>query len=151
MDGSVAYFELKKEKTPELLDELGKGYLSDWKMKRISDILDHESSSFIKEKYFWDETMERLYLKDRESARLCIPRGPLRRQLLQRSHDDVASRPPGRDRTLLRLSRSRYWSRVGRNVTRYVKSCDTCQHNKTTGHKNVHCVLWKSQTNHGRV
>ena len=74
MDGSVASLEL--EETPEFQGELGKGYHSDRKMKQIIDILDHDSLSFIKEKYFWDESKERLYLKDRDTAKLCIPRGP---------------------------------------------------------------------------
>ena len=50
IDGSVA--SLKLEETPEFQDNLGKGYLSDRKMKPIIDISDHDSPIFIKEKYF---------------------------------------------------------------------------------------------------
>ena len=84
----------------------------------------------------WTISLEwspRLYLTTSDSARLCIPRGPLRLKLLQENHDclQLMAGHPGRDRTYWNLSRHFYWPRMGRDGKAFVRSCESCQRNKS--------------------
>ena len=81
--------------------------------------------------YPLNELSQRLYLNTSDSARLCIPRGPLRLKLLQENHDCLMAGHPGRDRTYWNLSRHFYWPRMGREVKAFVRFCESCQRNKS--------------------
>src|SRR3954469_17860946 len=58
---------------------------------------------------------------------LCIPRGPLRAQILHDHHDVPIAGHPGIERTFESLHRICYWPRLNNDVHHYVKSCDSCQ------------------------
>ena len=70
---------------------------------------------------------KRLFLKGESTWQLCIPSGPSRNKLLHLSNDITLTGYSSRDRTYSRLARSYYWPKMSQDVTRYVKSCDTCQ------------------------
>ena len=54
----------------------------------LRDLLTQDPQVILfKNGYLWDETNERLYLIKSNSARLSIPKGPIRLKLLQESHD----------------------------------------------------------------
>jgi hypothetical protein len=73
-----------------------------------------------------------LYLWDGNSYRLCVPSsGPFRVQLMSEAHDTPTSAHRGRDPTYEKLSRTYYWPKLSRDVSRYVLSCDLCQRIKS--------------------
>ena len=74
---------------------------------------------------------EKLYLIGPDSTRLCIPKGPVRLQLLKDSHDCLFSGHPERDRTFLNLSKHFFWPRMSTDVKNFVRSCELCQRNKS--------------------
>jgi transposase InsO family protein len=61
---------------------------------------------------------------------LCLPMGELRDTVLHDHHDAVASGHRGIAKTIASISRSYYWSSLGKDVTEYVRSCDACQRAK---------------------
>src|SRR3954470_24330625 len=64
--------------------------------------------------------------------RLCIPRGPLRAQILHDHHDAPIAGHPGIERTFESLHRICYWPHLNSDVRHYVKSCDSCQRIKAS-------------------
>lgn len=70
--------------------------------------------------------------------RLCVPRNP---ELLQRiifeHHDTLSSGHPGRDKTLYALQQSFFWRQMAASVSQYVRTCQSCQRNKTLQKKPV--------------
>lgn len=129
------------EETTLIKRKLKKGYRVDRKMRQIIETLTRnpDGRSSIQERYIWDGRTGKLYLKDGDNRRLCIPYGQLRRQLLDLGHKCLSSGHPGRDRTYLRISRNYYWPRMGRDVARFVRSCDVCQRMK--GDRPKQCPL----------
>ena len=112
---------------------ISEGYSNDPELSHIIERLTNSrsSSDSFQERYLWDETNERLYLIKSNSARLCIPKGPIRLKLLQESHDCFYSGHMGRDRTFWKLSQNFYWPRMGKDVKDFVLSCESCQRNKS--------------------
>lgn len=113
---------------PDFKKRLARGYRTDKKMRHIIKRL-KENPSWARP-YRWDAALRKLFLVAEDQERLCIPRGKLRFDVLRMCHDSPSSGHPGRDRTYSRISREFYWPRLGRDVARYVKSCQVCQHNK---------------------
>ena len=116
---------------PDEAKEIEDGYADDRDLSHIINRLRSvgDNDSF-RDKYFWDEENKRLYLIDSSTARLCIPKGPIRLKILQENHDCISAGHPGRDRTFWNLSRHFYWPGMGRSVKDFVKTCDSCQRNK---------------------
>ena len=112
-------------------EELSAGYGNDSELSDIIRRLTSTRQDTLHEQYLWNDLSQRLYLTTSDSARLCIPRGPLRLKLLQENHDCVMAGHPGRDRTYWNLSRHFYWPRMGRDVKAFVRSCESCQRNKS--------------------
>ena len=114
----------------DMLSLLKKGYQSDKYMNHIIECLKSEVKSAYHSRYHWSASNQKLYLLDSPTWRLCIPAGKLRLHLLELCHDNISAGHPGRDKTYSLLSRVYYWPGMYKQVTRYVKSCDVCQHTK---------------------
>ena len=112
-------------------EELSAGYENDSELSDIIRRLTSTRQDTLHEQYLWNELSQRLYFTTSDSARLCTPRGPLRLKLLQENHDCLMAGHPGRDRTYWNLSRHFYWPRMGRDVKAFVRSCESCQRNKS--------------------
>jgi RNase H-like domain found in reverse transcriptase/Reverse transcriptase (RNA-dependent DNA polymerase)/Integrase zinc binding domain len=70
----------------------------------------------------------RIYLK--EGDRLAIPKDKgLRTQLLQEHHDIDISGHLGIDKTYEAIRRNFYWPRMGKDVHKFITTCDSCQRN----------------------
>jgi transposase InsO family protein len=67
-----------------------------------------------------------------DATRICIPKGPIRTQVLHDHHDTPISGHQGIERTYDALHRLFYWPRMNSDVRAYVKSCDSCQRIKTS-------------------
>jgi hypothetical protein len=73
---------------------------------------------------------EGLLLYDHQ--RICIPKGPLRAQILHDHHDTPIAGHQGIERTYATLHDQFYWPRMNNEVRKYVKSCDSCQRIKAS-------------------
>jgi len=67
-----------------------------------------------------------------KAGKLCIPKCPIRRLLLQEAHEGRGHL--GVNKTLAALREHFYWPKMTAQVTRYCKSCVTCQRAKSTSH-----------------
>jgi hypothetical protein len=71
----------------------------------------------------------RIYLK--EGNRMAIPKDKrLRTQILQEHHDINISGHFGIDKTYESLRRNYYWPKMGKDVYKFITTCDSCQRNK---------------------
>jgi len=64
-------------------------------------------------------------------ARLYVPQGNLRQQLLQEAHDIPIAGHLGRAKTLERLERHFFWPKMSAHVHLYTRTCPVCQKAKT--------------------
>src|SRR4051812_18327018 len=64
--------------------------------------------------------------------RLCIPKGPLRAQILHDHHDAPITGHQGIERTYAAIHPLFYWPRMNNDIRHYVKSCDSCQRIKAS-------------------
>ena len=110
-----------------IANQISAGYDSDPELSPVIKRLMACSEDAMHERYVWNSVDRRLYLVTSGDARLCIPRGPVRLQLLKQNHDCLTAGHPGRDRTYLKLSRYFYWPGMRSTVKDFVKSCDRCQ------------------------
>ena len=120
---------------PDFAKDLSEGYADDTELSHIIKRLKSSSRDIFHDQYVWDEGKQRLYLIDSFLVRLCVLQGPLRLLLLQQNLDCPFSGHPGRDRTLWNLSKHFYRPHMGRSVKDFVKSCDSCQRNKSSKNK----------------
>ena len=89
----------------------------------------------------WELHQELLFYRGGEGQdlRLYVPapdklppsRHSLRQRFISEHHDAPIAGHLGRDKTFEVLSRRFYWPGLGKDVTEYVRSCDTCQRTKT--------------------
>ena len=62
---------------------------------------------------------------------MLVPKGKLRLALLKECHDGPVARHRGVKPTLAELVKNYYWPNLRDDVEQYVKSCVTCQQNRT--------------------
>jgi len=72
-----------------------------------------------------------LFMRDKTSSRLCVPRA-VQPVLLKEFHDTPVAGHMGVVRTHLAMSRDYYWPGMHKSIVRYINSCTTCQQNKAT-------------------
>ena len=123
----VNAIEYSLELNPEISREISAGYGRDKDLAPIIRRLRRTQEDNLHDQYYLDEGSGHLFLRASPNDRLCVPRGKLRLKLLQEYHDCVVAGHPGRDRTYFRLAQFFFWPRMGLDVKKFVKSCDTCQ------------------------
>ena len=114
------------------LDNLLNLYQQDHYFAPILETLQHPQDATPKElaraKHF-ELNNQRIYLK--EENWLAIPKDKrLRTQILQEHHDTDISGHLGIDKTYELLQRNFYWPKLGKDVYKFVTTCDSCQRNK---------------------
>lgn len=62
---------------------------------------------------------------------------PLTTRIIQRTHDSVLARHPGRDETYRLVARRWYWPDMSNDVRRFVRNCDVCGNATTWRHKKL--------------
>jgi hypothetical protein len=67
--------------------------------------------------------------------RLCVPEGKMRDTLLKECHDGPLAGHGGAKRTTTFLKKSYYWPNLKDDAEEYVKTCLTCQQNRTLNKK----------------
>ena len=110
---------------------ISEGYADDPELAHIIKRLEDSDKDAFHDRYLWDPIGKKLYFIGPESARLCIPRGPVQLQLLKDSHDCLLSGHQGRDRTFSNLSQHFFWPRMSTDVKNFARSCEFCQRNKS--------------------
>ena len=115
----------------DIAKQVSAGYEDDCELSPIIKRLTTCTDDAMLKRYPWNSTETRLYLITVNDARLCIPQGPVRLQLLKENHDCLTVGHLGRDRTYLKLSRYFYWPGMSNSVKDFVKSCDCCQRVKS--------------------
>lgn len=83
------------------------------------------------EQWVKEEGVEREGSEYYKDARLVVPMGELRREVLKACHDHQLAGHPGIVRTLATVTRSYWWPGVRDFVTKYVQGCGTCQSTKS--------------------
>jgi transposase InsO family protein len=76
-----------------------------------------------------------LFYKDpfHNTARLCVPNNKdLRLTLLHDHHDAITAGHLGATKTINAISQLYYWPKMGKDIKDYVRSCSSCQRNKTS-------------------
>lgn len=73
-----------------------------------------------------------IYDVRRKETRICIPKGELRARILQELHDAPTAGHFGVEKTIARVQREYWWPTIRKDVTKYVRSCPTCQRNKVS-------------------
>ena len=66
-----------------------------------------------------------LIVRDEDSARIVVPPGALKKELLHLHHD--CSGHPGKGRTLWTLQQGYYWPNMHKEILQYCASCALCQ------------------------
>ena len=67
-----------------------------------------------------------------DGKRLCLPKGPLRTDILYDHHDAAIAGHQGVERTYESIQRYYYWPKMSIDIRKYVLSCDSCQRIKAS-------------------
>src|SRR5277367_6328261 len=108
------------------------GYQKDKYFAPILETLQHPDEADEKEKaqarnFEWKNN--RIYLK--RDQRLVIPfNKQLRTHILREHHDIEIAGHLGMDKTIEATTRLYYWPKMGKDIKKYIQTCDTCQRNK---------------------
>ncbi len=79
-----------------------------------------------------------IYFKDNdEKKRLCLPRGNIREKIVSMHHDSIMGGHQGIAKTYNSLVERFYFPRMKKYIERYVRSCISCQRNKSKNQKNI--------------
>ena len=113
----------------ELLDEVRQVAKQDAEYQQIMQSIKRKDDKVDKHLSVSEEL---LWFKQR----LYIPNiMPLRLRLLEHDHDSKVAGHWGQAKTLELLTRNWYWPNMEVSVNDYVRTCDSCQHNKFHRHK----------------
>jgi hypothetical protein len=110
------------------------GYEHDKYFAQILETLQHPDQSNEKSRaraknFEW--TNQRIYLK--EGHRLAVPNDKrLKTHILREHHDIDTAGHLGIDKTTEAIMRNFYWPKMGKEIKRYIQTCDTCQRNKAS-------------------
>jgi hypothetical protein len=66
-----------------------------------------------------------------------VPQGKLRQALMHRAHDDLVAGHLGFNKAYERLRQGVTWPEMYSELKAYVRSCDSCQRNKTSNQKPI--------------
>ena len=106
-----------------LMRKICKDYQDDEESKRTLDTLRLGK----KLEHFWLEQRVVWY----KQKQMLVPKGKLRLAFLKECHDGPVARHRGVKPTLTELVKNYYWPYLWDDVEQYVKSCVTCQQNRT--------------------
>jgi len=113
-------------------DVLKRAYQTDNYFGPILDTLQNPNQADEKQKTrakHFEIRQEYLYLKG--TQRMAIPSDKrIRAYILHEHHDTNISGHLGIDKTTEAIMRNFYWPKMGKDIRRYVQTCDTCQRHK---------------------
>ena len=105
-----------------------------WRLLNVKkdESLDDLSKSMIRSyaKRFVIEN-DKLYVKENDKIRLCLPKGVVRDRVMFLHHDSLVGGHQGVMRTHESMVNKFYFPRMKKIIERYVNTCVTCQRNKS--------------------
>ena len=131
-DGPICYHITTLTSDKAFDDRFRAGYQADPAAKRIMDSVTSPDPSG--EYRSFHVSPDGLLLQQgpgAESPRIYVPAGRLRVDLLHDHHDNKGSGHLGTAKTVNLLGRLYYWPGMSRDVKDYVRSCNSCQRNKS--------------------
>jgi Integrase zinc binding domain len=78
-----------------------------------------------------------LYAVDNVQRKLVVPQGKLRQAFLNGAHDALVSGHLGFNKAYKRQIQGVTWPEMYSDLKAYVRSCDSCQSNKTSNQKPI--------------
>ena len=78
-----------------------------------------------------------MYAVDNGQRKLVVPQGKLRQALMHGAHDALVSGHLGFNKAYERLRQGVTWPEMYSELKAYVRSCDSCQRNKTSNQKPI--------------
>jgi hypothetical protein len=78
-----------------------------------------------------------LYVLENGTRKLLVPQGKLRQALMHEAHDSIVSGHLGFNKAYERLRQGFTWSEMHKELKAYVRSCDSCQRNKSSNQKPI--------------
>ena len=72
-----------------------------------------------------------------EGRKLVVPQGKLRQTIMHDAHDSIVSGHLGFNKAIERIRQSFIWPNMYSEVKSYVRSCDSCQRNKSSSQKPI--------------
>jgi hypothetical protein len=78
-----------------------------------------------------------LYAVENGQRRLVVPQGKLLQSLMHGAHDALVSGHIGFNKAYERLRQGVTWPEMYSELKAYVRSCDSCQNNKTSNQKPI--------------
>jgi hypothetical protein len=111
---------------PTLLDQIIMAQLSDKGVQIIKEMLNQKMEKY---KCFRQDSKGTLWFEDR----LVVPKNEdLRRKILDEAHLSKFSMHPGSDKMYHDLKPLYWWTRMKREIAKYVSECDTCRRIKAS-------------------
>lgn len=106
----------------------------DGMLKALQDAYQHDTSALkdtlqLQDGVYYRHTKAGRVIYIPEEARL------LQQPILELHHDATVAGHLGEDKTLASISRYFYWPRMRETVAEYVRTCDACQHSKSSNTK----------------
>jgi hypothetical protein len=137
--GTLDYISIE----PTLLDQIIMAQLGDKGVQIIKEMLNQKIKKY---KCFRQDSKGTLWFEDR----LVVPKNEdLRRKFLDEAHLSKFSIHPGSDKMYHDLKPLYWWTRMKREITKYVSECDTCRRIKASHLKSADALqplsiqLWK--------
>ncbi|SPT20120.1 unnamed protein product [Triticum aestivum] len=106
--------------SPTLEDQIREGQLLDTMVKKVKRGIDKGISKY---KYYRVDDRDTLFFEDR----IVVPKGDLRKLIMNEAHNSLLSIHPGSTKMYLDLKQSYWWTRMKREIAQFVNECDVCR------------------------
>src|SRR5579871_4448153 len=121
---------LRLSRSSLMLEDIKKNYKNDPYCAKIIQDIDNRLTYFIEKGL--------LYTAGLSNIVICVPRMPkLIQAILEEAHDAPIGGHRSIESTLEKVRRNYSWFRIERSVRKYIKTCDTCQRNKSISQKTM--------------
>ena len=101
-------------------DQVREAQLSDTMVKKVKHGIAKGTPKY---KCFRVDERDTLFFEDR----LVVPKGDLRKLIMEEAHDSLLSIHPGSSKMYQDLKQSYWWTRMKREIAQFVNECDVCR------------------------
>ena len=105
---------------PTLEDQIREAQLLDAMVKKVKDGI---AKGISKYKCYRVDDKDTLFFEDR----LVVPKGDLRRVIMDEAHNSLLSIHPGSSKMYQDLKQTFWWTRMKREIAQFVNECDVCR------------------------
>jgi hypothetical protein len=120
--GALNYISVE----PTLQEQIVRAQIEDKGVQVIKEMIKQKAEKY---KCFWQDSKGILWFGDR----LVVPKDPeLRKKILDEAHLSKFSMHPGSNKMYHDLRSLYWWTRMKREIAKYISECDTCQRIKAS-------------------